>query len=63
LINMFDGTVFHTIFSADEYGLPTDRAKATARAAAKGSATTRHSFGLALFVKRVTMQKHCAKIF
>ena len=24
LIDMFDGTVFHTIFSADEYGLPTD---------------------------------------
>jgi len=24
LIAMFDGTVFHTIFSADEYGLPTD---------------------------------------
>lgn len=24
LINMFDGTVFHTVFSADEYGLPTD---------------------------------------
>ncbi|MEY4712317.1 MAG: hypothetical protein RIS88_1782 [Pseudomonadota bacterium] len=24
LIAMFDGTVFHTVFSADEYGLPTD---------------------------------------
>ena len=24
LFEMFDGTVFHTIFSADEYGLPTD---------------------------------------
>jgi len=24
LIAMFDGTVFHTIFKADEYGLPTD---------------------------------------
>ena len=24
LIAMFDGTVFHTIFSADEYALPTD---------------------------------------
>ena len=24
LIAMFDGTVFHTIFSADEYPLPTD---------------------------------------
>jgi hypothetical protein len=24
LIEMFDGTVFHTIFSADDYGLPTD---------------------------------------
>jgi hypothetical protein len=24
LIDMFDGKVFHTIFSADEYGLPTD---------------------------------------
>ena len=24
LIGMFDGTVFHTIFSADEYGMPTD---------------------------------------
>jgi hypothetical protein len=24
LIAMFDGTVFHTSFSADEYGLPTD---------------------------------------
>ena len=24
LIDMFDGTVFHTIFSADEYGMPTD---------------------------------------
>ena len=21
---MFDGTVFHTVFSADEYALPTD---------------------------------------
>jgi hypothetical protein len=24
LIAMFDGTVFHTVFSADEYALPTD---------------------------------------
>jgi len=24
LIAMFDGTVFHTVFSADEYTLPTD---------------------------------------
>jgi hypothetical protein len=24
LIEMFDGTVFHTIFSADGYALPTD---------------------------------------
>jgi hypothetical protein len=24
LFEMFDGTVFHTIFSADEYGMPTD---------------------------------------
>jgi hypothetical protein len=24
LIAMFDGTVFHTVFSADEYPLPTD---------------------------------------
>lgn len=24
LIDMFDGTVFHTIFSADEFGMPTD---------------------------------------
>lgn len=24
LIDMFDGTVFHTIFSADEFAMPTD---------------------------------------
>jgi hypothetical protein len=24
LIAMFDGNVFHTVFSADEYALPTD---------------------------------------
>lgn len=24
LIDMFDGSVFHTLFSADEYALPTD---------------------------------------
>ena len=24
LIDMFDGTVFHTVFSADEFGMPTD---------------------------------------
>jgi hypothetical protein len=24
MIAMFDGTVFHTVFSADEYALPTD---------------------------------------
>ena len=24
LIDMFDGTVFHTVFSADEYALPSD---------------------------------------
>jgi antibiotic biosynthesis monooxygenase (ABM) superfamily enzyme len=24
LIAMFDGEVFHTVFSADEYGMPTD---------------------------------------
>jgi hypothetical protein len=24
MIAMFDGTVFHTVFSAEEYALPTD---------------------------------------
>jgi hypothetical protein len=24
LMAMFDGTVFHTVFSADDYGMPTD---------------------------------------